>query len=119
VEKTEITELNNTYRSKNGATNVLSFPFEHLVELDVPLLGDIVICSEVVNDEAIEQGKSLESHWAHMVVHGCLHLCGFDHESDDQEREMETLEVAILNYLGYVDPYKDISLERGLENVEI
>jgi len=115
----EITELNFTYRSKNSATNVLSFPFENLIELDVPLLGDIVICSEIVNNEAIDQGKSIESHWAHMVVHGCLHLCGFDHESDDQAKEMEVLEIAILNNLGYIDPYKDISLERGLENVEI
>jgi len=115
----EITELNITYRSKNSATNVLSFPFENVVELDVPLLGDIVICSEVVNNEAIEQGKSIESHWAHMVVHGCLHLCGFDHESYDQAKEMETIEIAVLNNLGYIDPYKDISLERGLENVEI
>ncbi len=115
----EITELNQTYRSKNTATNVLSFPCDYLDELDVPLLGDIVICAKVVNDEALEQNKPIENHWAHMVVHGCLHLFGFDHQSDEQASEMETLEIAILNNLGFNNPYDEFLLERGLGNVSL
>lgn len=120
VDKQEITELNRTYREKNCATNVLSFPFEHMVELDIPLLGDIVICAEVVYVEAMKQGKYLENHWAHMVVHGCLHLCGYDHQLSDQAMKMETIETSVLNNLGYDNPYNNPYsnpiLERGLES---
>lgn len=101
----EITELNSTYRHKNYATNVLSFPADLPEELGVPLLGDVVVCSEVVAREAAEQNKTLEAHWAHMIVHGTLHLLGYDHINDEEAVEMEGLESRILTQLGYQDPY--------------
>ncbi|WP_221799194.1 rRNA maturation RNase YbeY [Oceanobacter mangrovi] len=103
----EIQELNRDYRGKDYATNVLSFPFEAPPEVPLPLLGDLIICAQVVDREAAEQGKSSEAHWAHMVVHGCLHLLGYDHINDDEAEEMEGLEREILARLGYEDPYQD------------
>ncbi len=111
VDKEESHELNFTYRHKDRPTNVLSFPFEVPEGLDMPLLGDLVICKEVVETEANEQKISVESHWAHMVVHGCLHLLGYDHIIDEEAEEMESLEAEIMQELGYPDPYlseKDI-----------
>ena len=107
VDLAEITELNATYRHKDKPTNVLSFPFETPAEvaLDTPLLGDVVICAPVVEQEAIAQQKPLEAHWAHMVVHGTLHLLGFDHEEEDEAAIMEAHESTILCSLGYNDPY--------------
>jgi probable rRNA maturation factor len=105
VDLAEMGELNQTYRGKSGATNVLSFPAELPPELKLPLLGDIAICAPVVRREAIEQGKSEEAHWAHMTVHGTLHLLGFDHVKDEEARRMETLETAILKQLHYPAPY--------------
>jgi probable rRNA maturation factor len=107
VGKDEMTMLNSTYRQKHKPTNVLSFPFEMPlgVEIDMPILGDIVICAEVIQEEAIAQHKAVEAHWAHMVVHGTLHLLGFDHEKDDEAEIMETEEVAILKKLGFSNPY--------------
>lgn len=103
----EMIELNSTYRHKNGPTNVLSFPFElpEGVELEMPMLGDIVICTDVVLREAHEQGKEPEAHWAHMVVHGIFHLLGHDHEKDDEAEIMEALEIAVMLSLGYKNPY--------------
>ena len=87
VDVSEMTELNTRYRHKQGPTNVLSFPFDI-----PPLLGDIIICAEVVQREANEQHKSLEAHWAHMVVHGVLHLLGYDHEQAQEAKQMEQKE---------------------------
>lgn len=97
--------LNLTYRGKDKPTNVLSFPFEVPPGMEMSLLGDLVICRQVVEKEAQEQGKPLEAHWAHMVVHGSLHLLGYDHIEDDEAEEMEALETEIMLALGYEDPY--------------
>ena len=105
VDEDESHELNLTYRGKDRPTNVLSFPFECPDEVELPLLGDLVICRQVVEREAAEQEKPLMSHWAHMVVHGSLHLLGYDHIEDDEAEEMESLETQIMQGLGFDDPY--------------
>jgi len=107
VEVEESAELNNTYRGKTGPTNVLSFPFDSPIPMEPKLLGDLVICVPVVEKEALEQAKQLEHHWAHLVVHGCLHLLGYDHIEDDQAEEMEAFEVEILQTLAIDNPYLD------------
>lgn len=101
----ESRQLNKTYRGKDHATNVLSFPAEGSDYLDYQHLGDLVICSDVVTAEAREQGKAIESHWAHMVVHGMLHLQGFDHIDAVDADKMESLEIEILQRLGHTNPY--------------
>ncbi|WP_233141511.1 rRNA maturation RNase YbeY [Aggregatibacter actinomycetemcomitans] len=105
VDETESHALNLNYRVKDRPTNVLSFPFECPDEVELPLLGDLVICRQVVEREAQEQEKPLMAHWAHMVVHGSLHLLGYDHIEDDEAEEMESLETQIMIGLGFVDPY--------------
>nr|WP_288498853.1 rRNA maturation RNase YbeY [uncultured Pseudomonas sp.] len=106
VDEEEGRELNRTWRGKDYATNVLSFPADVPDELlDIPLLGDLVICVPVVEREAVEQGKTLEAHWAHLVIHGCLHLLGYDHIEDGEADEMEGLERILLAELGHPDPY--------------
>ena len=105
VDEAESRELNHTYRGKDKPTNVLSFPFEAPPGMELPLLGDLVICRQVVEAEAIEQGKPLMAHWAHMVVHGSLHLLGYDHIEDEEAEEMEQLERDIMQELGFADPY--------------
>ena len=108
VDTTEMTELNTQYRHKPSSTNVLSFPFDmpEEIEDEIPFLGDIVICAEVVNQEALQQNKSKEAHWAHMVVHGTLHLLGYDHETDADAAIMEPQEITILQSLGFPNPYQ-------------
>jgi len=103
----EIIRLNSTYRHKTYATNVLSFPFEMTddFQLDMPLLGDLVICAQVVNDEAKRQNKIADLHWAHMVVHGTLHLLGHDHEQALDAQKMESKEIEIMQLLGFSNPY--------------
>ena len=105
VDEAEGAELNATYRHKQGATNVLSFPARLPPGVPLALLGDLVICAPVVAREAREQGKAPEAHWAHLVVHGCLHLLGYDHDDEAEAQEMESLERAILAGMGYPDPY--------------
>ncbi len=103
----ESQQLNRDYRGKDKPTNVLSFPFEAPPGIELPLLGDLVICAEVVANEAQEQGKTLLDHWAHMVIHGCLHLIGYDHIDDPDAEEMEALERQRLGQLGIADPYQE------------
>lgn len=105
VDEIESRMLNMTYCSKDFPTNVLSFPFEAPLELEVPLLGDLVICRQIVEREAQEQHKLLESHWAHMVIHSSLHLLGYNHSLNKEAEEMEALETEIMKKLGYQDPY--------------
>jgi probable rRNA maturation factor len=102
VDISEMISLNLAYRGKNTATNVLSFPLEQS-----PLVGDIVICLPVIEKEAMEQNKSLPAHLAHMLVHGTLHLLGYDHILTEEAEIMEKLEVKILQDLGFSDPYKE------------
>jgi probable rRNA maturation factor len=105
VDEAEITALNRQYRGKDGATNVLSFRFSPMPGVVTEQLGDIVVCAPVVATEAVSQGKSLEAHWAHMVIHGVLHLLGHDHHEEKDAQEMEALEIRLLAALGYPDPY--------------
>ena len=109
VDKDEIRALNRDYRQRDYVTNVLSFPagkIEGLPVEEAQALGDVVVCAAVVADEAAEQGKSVEEHWAHMLVHGTLHLIGFDHETDAEAEVMEALEIGILGANGIVNPYQ-------------
>lgn len=105
VDESESQQLNFDYREKDKPTNVLSFPFQCPPGIELPLLGDLVICAGVVAQEAKEQQKTLTAHWAHMVVHGSLHLLGFDHINDADALEMEAEEIQILAELGFADPY--------------
>jgi len=107
VDIPEMTTLNESYRDKAGPTNVLSFPSDLPPELELPLLGDIVICAPVVREEARAQSKALEAHWAHMTVHGTLHLLGYDHIEEAEAWAMEALETDILTTLNYPCPYPD------------
>lgn len=106
VDAQESQELNLQYRGKDKPTNVLSFPFEAPAGITMPLAGDLVICAPVVEQEAREQHKQLDAHWAHMVVHGMLHLQGYDHIEDDDAEVMEGLEVRLLAQLGFINPYE-------------
>jgi probable rRNA maturation factor len=106
VDEAQSRELNHRFRGKDSATNVLAFPGENDF-LDYDCLGDLVICAPLVTTEALQQGKSVDAHWAHLVVHGMLHLQGFDHQSEQQANSMEALEVEILDTLGYTNPYND------------
>jgi len=117
VDEIEMGDLNSSYRGKQGTTNVLSFPFENEFDfaesndlnddgqIESDLLGDIVICHKVIQREAQEQGKTELNHYAHMVTHGVLHLCGYDHIDDADAEEMEALEVKILALSGIENPY--------------
>ncbi|MEZ9439927.1 rRNA maturation RNase YbeY [Vibrio atlanticus] len=105
VDTQESHQLNHDYRGKDKPTNVLSFPFEAPPGVELDLLGDLIICRQVVEKEAEEQSKPLLAHWAHMVVHGSLHLLGYDHIEDDEAEEMESLETEIMQTMGFEDPY--------------
>lgn len=107
VSADESQQLNRDYRGKDYATNVLSFPFEAPPDVDVAILGDLAICAEVVTKEAEEQHKNVMAHWAHMVIHGTLHLLGYDHIEDDEAEQMEALEIELLAGFGIADPYGD------------
>jgi len=105
VSNDEMRELNNTWRGKDRPTNVLSFPMQSPDELDVKILGDLALCAGVINTEARQQHKSAQAHWAHMLVHGMLHLQGYDHIDETLADEMEALEIRILDGLGFDNPY--------------
>ncbi|ABM19815.1 rRNA maturation RNase YbeY [Marinobacter nauticus] len=106
VDNDESRELNHQYRGKDKPTNVLSFPFEAPAGITVPLAGDLVICAPVVEQEAREQNKDAVAHWAHMVVHGMLHLQGYDHIEVNEAEVMEALEIRLLAQLGFANPYE-------------
>ncbi|MDX1599081.1 MAG: rRNA maturation RNase YbeY [Marinobacter sp.] len=112
VDADESAVLNGQYRGKTGPTNVLSFPFEAPAGITVPLAGDLIICAPVVEKEARDQHKELKAHWAHMVVHGMLHLQGYDHIEDNDAEVMEALEVRLLKQLGYGNPYESEEAEQ-------
>ena len=105
VDEAEMAELNARYRHKTGPTNILSFPFEAPPGVELNLLGDLVIAAPVVQREAREQGKTETAHWAHMIVHGTLHLLGYDHLKPAEAEDMEAREIRILQQLGYSNPY--------------
>jgi len=108
VDEDEIRSLNYSYRRKNSVTNVLSFPVERIPGLPGDTewtLGDIVVCAKIVRQEAVEQGKPLTDHWAHLLVHGTLHLLGYDHETEADAAQMEGIELRILSQYGLADPY--------------
>ena len=113
VNEAEITALNSQFRNKSKPTNVLSFPAQLPAGVDIPLLGDIAVCAQIVAEEARDQHKSLPAHWAHILVHGTLHLLGYDHIDDADANEMETMETTIITQLGFPPPYKEqpITLE--------
>jgi len=105
VDEQESTELNEQYRLKPGPTNILSFPIEVPEGIELNLLGDLVVCAPVLEKEAIEQHKALTDHWAHIIVHGVLHLLGYDHVDETQAELMESKEITILNKLTIKNPY--------------
>jgi probable rRNA maturation factor len=109
VSQQESQQLNLEYRGKGKPTNVLSFPFEapEMIPLEAlgEFLGDLVICEQVLEQEAQEQKKTVQSHWAHLIIHGVLHLLGFDHIEEHQAEEMEALEIEVMKELGFEDPY--------------
>jgi probable rRNA maturation factor len=110
VGEPESAALNERFRGQRGPTNVLSFPAERGLPVaadEAPPLGDLVVCAPVVAREAAEQGKTAEAHWAHIVVHGALHLAGLDHETESDARLMEDRERRVLAGLGFPDPYRD------------
>jgi probable rRNA maturation factor len=117
VDVAEIQQLNQQYRGKDKSTNVLSFPFEmpelvmpdgvHMDESLCDFLGDIVICTQIVKLESQQQNKPLDHHWAHMLIHGTLHLLGYDHIEEQDAEEMEGIEIAVLQKLSIDDPYQN------------
>ena len=106
VDSEESQALNRDYRGKDKPTNVLSFPFEAPEHIDLPLLGDLVICAPVVFEEAEAQGKPVHHHWAHLTIHGALHLLGYDHIEENEAQIMESLETELLAQIGIPDPYQ-------------
>ncbi len=108
VDLDEMATLNQAYRGKPGATNVLSFPADLPPDLTLPLLGDIVICAPLVQREATEQNKTPDAHWAHLTVHGTLHLLGYDHMEEDEATTMEAIETTVLATLDYPCPYASL-----------
>lgn len=109
VDAEEMQSLNAQFRGKNMPTNVLSFPAQIPADipLDIPLLGDVILCVSVIEREAKEQGTLLLAHWAHMVIHGTLHLLGYDHQDDKEADVMEAKEIFLLQQLNYPDPYSE------------
>ena len=111
VDDTESAELNQQYRHKQGPTNILSFPFDAPDGVEMDLLGDLVICAPLIDREAREQNKLPEHHWAHITIHGVLHLLGYDHIEEAEAEEMESLEIKLLNMLNIANPYEEESTQ--------
>ncbi len=109
VDENEIRQLNQKYRNKPGSTNILSFPFESPPGIKIDLLGDLVICAAIIENEAGQQQKKVFDHWAHIVVHGVLHLLGYDHIEDEDAEQMEAREIEILENLNITNPYLEAS----------
>lgn len=105
VDENEMTLLNQQYRNKKGPTNILSFPYKSSANSHKLLTGDLVICGSVVLQEAQLQHKTVEAHWAHLIIHGTLHLLGYDHMTDEEAHNMENIEIRILKSFGFVNPY--------------
>ncbi|EKD92387.1 MAG: hypothetical protein ACD_29C00031G0002 [uncultured bacterium] len=105
IGKKQSQKLNNIYRKKNKSTNILSFGYNSIPVSAFRSLGDLAICADIVKNEAIKQNKKIESHWAHLTVHGTLHLLGYDHEKNADAKKMELHEIKILKKLGYKNPY--------------
>ncbi len=105
VDEQEIQALNRNYRAKDKPTNVLSFPNLAPIEMSDGFLGDIVICASILENEAKAQSKTIESHWAHLIIHSTLHLQGYDHEQAKEAQVMESLEIKLLHQFGYSNPY--------------
>jgi probable rRNA maturation factor len=106
VDREESREFNRRYRGKDAPTNVLSFPADLPAEVGINLLGDILICAPLVGEEAREQGKAEQAHWAHLTIHGVLHLLGHDHQEAADAEVMEGIEIALLESLGIANPYE-------------
>jgi len=111
VDEAESAELNRQYRHKSGPTNILSFPFEAPDGVEMDLLGDLVICLPLIIEEARQQHKQVEHHWAHITIHGVLHLLGYDHMTDRDAEQMEALEIEILKKLNIANPYMEESMQ--------
>ncbi len=107
VDEAEMTALNESYRQKTGPTNILSFPFQPPPQIESNLLGDLIICAPVIDKEAKQQNKKVLDHWAHIVVHGMLHLLGYDHLTEEEAQVMENLEINILQSLHISNPYQE------------
>ncbi|CAL4322649.1 rRNA maturation RNase YbeY [Buchnera aphidicola] len=105
VNKKEIQKINFTYRNKNQPTNILSFPYQIPKYTQSYLIGDLVICAEIMQKEILEQNKTLESHWAHIIIHGILHLLGYQHKNQKKKNKMEKIEIDTMKKLGYGNPY--------------
>ena len=111
VDEEESAELNSQYRHKTGPTNILSFPFEPPKGIEMDLLGDLLICVPIIVKEALEQHKLPEHHWAHITIHGVLHLLGYDHIEEHEAEQMEALEISILKTLNIANPYHEESTQ--------
>ncbi len=107
VDEAEMTALNESYRQKTGPTNILSFPFQPPPQIESNLLGDLIICAPVIDKEAKQQNKKVLDHWVHIVVHGMLHLLGYDHLTVEEAQVMESLEINILQSLHISNPYQE------------
>lgn len=107
IDEEEMVQFNEQYRKKTDSTNILSFPFETPDNIDSHLLGDLLVCAPVVEKESKQQNKKLKHHWAHLIVHGTLHLLGYDHIDDVEAEEMETLEIKILKTIKIDNPYQE------------
>jgi len=115
VDEPAISALNQRFRSKKGSTNVLAFPFVDPPGLNTNLIGDVVVCAPVIAREAKHSSQSLIEHWAHIVVHGVLHLCGYDHQRHVEAQTMQQVECAVLKQLGFSDPYAEPTIAIGTE----